>query len=365
MLAATIRASDAQVLAATGRSVAAGETAARAPFEFFPQLEHGPEGPIRSSLGLPVTCRDGSRLGLDLYRVPSAGPRPAVILIYGGAWRFGTRANMRPYALELAALGYTAIAVDYRHAPQHRYPTQVDDVRAALATIARNARAWDVDPGSVALLGESAGAELALLAAYEPGPLHARAVVAYYAPLDLAGGYRDPPRPDPADIRNILRTYLGGSPDRIPRAYAAASPRTYVRAGLPPTLLIGGTRDELVAIAFQHEMASALAAAGDPVASLEFPWSNHGFAALPYGLGGQLGRYYTERFLAETLNLPGAPHAIQKEKAAARSTGAAERTRDERPARRRAPRPPHGGAQHREAGVAEVRNRVNREGGER
>ena len=213
MLAATIRASDAQVLAATGRSVAAGETAARAPFEFFPQLERGPEGPIRSSLGLPVTCRDGSRLGLDLYRVPSAGPRPAVILIYGGAWRFGTRANMRPYALELAALGYTAIAVDYRHAPQHRYPTQVDDVRAALATIARNARAWDVDPGSVALLGESAGAELALLAAYEPGPLHARAVVAYYAPLDLAGGYRDPPRPDPADIRNILRTYLGGSPD--------------------------------------------------------------------------------------------------------------------------------------------------------
>lgn len=300
-LEATIRASDAQLRGATGRDAGAGETALPAPFEFVPSLERRSEGPIESSTGVPVTTRDGARLELDLYHAPSAGPRPAVILLYGGAWQFGTRANMRPFALELARLGYTAIAADYRHAPEHRYPTQIEDVRAALAAIARNAPAWDVDPERVALIGESAGAELALLAAYEPEPVRVRAVVAYYAPLDLAGGYRDPPRPDPAGVRNILRTYLGGTPEQIPRTYAAASPRSQVRPGLPPTLLIGGARDELVEIRFQREMASALAAAGDHVASLEFPWSNHGFAALPNGLGGQLGRYYTERFLAEIL----------------------------------------------------------------
>lgn len=256
---------------------------------------------IRFDLDLPVMTRDGTRLALDLYRPAAGGAHPTVIVIYGGAWLFGSRADSAEISRAFAALGYTAVAVDYRHAPQHRYPTEIDDVRDALSTVAKNAAKWEVDSARVAILGRSSGAELALLAAYDPGPLTIKAAIAYYSPIDLVQGYRIPPAPDPADVRRILRAYLGGPPEANPDGYVKASPIAHVHANLPPTLLIGGGRDELVRLAFQHEMRDALRVHGNRVASIELPWSNHAFDTIPSGIGGQIARYYTERFLAATL----------------------------------------------------------------
>jgi acetyl esterase/lipase len=255
---------------------------------------------------LPVVTRDGSRLALDLYRPTRAGRRPTLVVIYGGAWMFGGRADSEELARTFAARGFTVAAVEYRLAPAYRFPTQLEDIRAALAALARHAQAWGVDTQRVALLGRSAGAELALLAAYEPGPLAIRAVVGYYSPTDLVDGYLRPPRPDPANVRAILEAYLGGTPHDRPAAYRAASPLAHVRAGLPPTLLIGGVRDELVPIRFQRALRDALRADGVSVAAIELPWSNHAFDAIPRGLGGQIARSATERFLAAKLGA-GAP----------------------------------------------------------
>lgn len=258
-------------------------------------------GVVRSRLDLPVKTRDGQRLGLDVYGLPGRGPRPTLLIIYGGAWIFGSRADSAPIARAFAQLGFTTIALDYRHAPAYRFPTQIDDVLDAIATIAHNARNWDVDPRRVAILGRSAGAQLALLAAYEPEPLPIRAVVAYYAPTDLVAGYRIPPDPDPADVDRILRAYLGGPPEERMNAYVAASPINHVRPHLPPTLLIGGGRDELVRLGFGHELRDALRSHNNRVVALDLPWSNHAFDSISNGTGGQLARYYTERFLNATL----------------------------------------------------------------
>lgn len=257
--------------------------------------------PIRFRGDLPVRTRDGQRLGLDLYLPARGGPHSAVIIIYGGAWIFGSRAASAELADSLARLGYTAVAIDYRHAPTFQFPTQIQDVRDALATVAHHAAEWEIDPRRVAILGRSAGAELALLAAYDPGPLTIRAAIGYYAPVDLAGGYAFPPRPDPANVTRILRTYIGGPPWEFRNSYVAGSPIAHVRPGLPPTLLICGGRDALVRPVFQHKMRDALRLHGDRVASLDVPWSNHAFDSVANGTGGQLARYYTERFLAETL----------------------------------------------------------------
>ena len=263
----------------------------------FPQ-----HGPVRVDLGLPVITRDGTRLALDLYRPATlTGLHPALLTIYGGAWIFGSRADSAQIGKTFAPLGYTVVALDYRHAPQFRFPTQLDDIHDALATVARHAATWNIDPARVALFGRSAGAQLALLAAYAPEPLTVRAAIGYYAPTDLVAGYRDPPRPDPADIRRILRAYLGGTPQQQMSAYVAASPIAHVRAGLPPTLLIVGGRDALVRPSFQHELRDELRARGVRVAAIDLPWSNHVFDALPSGLGGQIARYETERFLAAFL----------------------------------------------------------------
>ena len=256
---------------------------------------------IRTLRERSVPLRDGRQLFLDVYAPALPGPHPAIVIVYGGAWIFGSRADSANIAQMYARDGYTAVAIDYRHAPAYRYPTQINDVRDAIAEIARHADAWQIDPAHVTLLGRSAGAQLALLAAYLPEPISIRAVVAYYAPTDLARGYRDPPNPDPADVDRILRAYTGGTPDERSDIYATASPVNHVRAALPPTLLIGGGRDELVRLLFAHELRSALRKHGNRVAALDLPWSNHAFDSIPNGTAGQLARFYTERFLSAVL----------------------------------------------------------------
>lgn len=274
------------------------------PFEAGVATAHTPiarDATIHVERNLPVRTRDGAMLALDVYRSTIAGPRPTVITIYGGAWLFGKRADNATIDTALAARGYTAISVDYRHAPKYRFPTEPNDIQDAIATIAKHARAWGVDVDRVAVFGRSAGAELALLAAYAPEPVHVRAAVAYYAPTDLIDGYRITPNPDPADVRRILLAYLGAPPEGRMEGYRAASPVTHVRAGLPPTYLIIGLRDALVRPEQQRELRDTLRAHGDAVAAIELPWSNHAFDTIPGGLGGSLAMQTTDRFLRATL----------------------------------------------------------------
>lgn len=267
---------------------------------------------------VPVRLRDGSSLALDVYRPRdaraasggashAAAGLPLIVAIYGGAWAFGSRAEIAPVARWYAARGYAVAVVDYRHAPRYRFPVQRDDVEDALRAIAANAGAWHVDARRVALFGRSAGAELALLAAERPQPLRVRAVVAYYSPIDLVGGWKDPPRPDPANVRGILETYVGGPPDAAHlAAYRAASPLDGARRGMPPALLIGGARDQLVLVAFQRAFAARLRALGVPVVALELPWANHAFDEVD-GLGAALAHDATLRFLDATLAEERAP----------------------------------------------------------
>jgi acetyl esterase/lipase len=248
-----------------------------------------------------ITTRDGARLALDVYRPDIPGPRPTIVTIYGGAWVFGSRKQLAAFDESLAKLGYTVVGIEYRHAPAYRFPTQLYDVEDALAAMATNAGEWGVDRTRVALLGKSAGAELALLAGYTKEPVDVRAAIGFYAPTDLVRGYTDPPVPDPANVRKILVTYVGGTPWQRPELYRDGSPIDLVRPGLPPTFLICGLRDSLVRIDFQRAMRDALRAHDDRVVAIELPWSNHVFDDVPSGLGASIATPALRRFLAATL----------------------------------------------------------------
>jgi acetyl esterase/lipase len=240
-------------------------------------------------------------LGILEYRPAGSGEWPAVVDIYGGAWQRGAPKDNAGFHRYLAARGYAVFAVDYRHAPAARFPAQIEDIRTALAMIYSKALQYHADPGRMALCGRSAGGQLALLAAYQPGPVPIRAVISFYGPTDLAAAYADLPSPDPMDVRSVLERYLGGPPSGVPEQYRAASPVSYVRAGLPPTLLIQGGRDHLVKAVFAHELYGKLTAAGSQAEVLELPWAEHAFDAMPFGIGGRLALRYIEQFLA--LNL--------------------------------------------------------------
>jgi acetyl esterase/lipase len=201
----------------------------------------------------------------------------------------------------MAARGYTIFAIDYRHAPRYRFPAQLDDVRAALDFIRQNAVKYEAQPDRIAILGRSAGGHLAMLAAYQPDALPVQAVVSYYGPFNLTQGYKDPPQPDPLNVRALLSAFLGGSPEQLPQQYIKASPASYVTRKLPPTLLIHGSRDHIVEVRFAQDMYQRLQAVGTSSILLEIPWAEHAFDAIFSGPSNQLALYYTERFLAWAL----------------------------------------------------------------
>lgn len=111
----------------------------------------GPDGPVP----------------LRLYR-PGPGPQARACLVYlhGGGWVLGNLDTHDVLCRQIVrAAGVTVIAVDYRLAPEHRFPAGLEDACAALVWIAREAAALDIDPGRIALGGDSAGGNLAAVMA--------------------------------------------------------------------------------------------------------------------------------------------------------------------------------------------------------
>ncbi len=246
--------------------------------------------------------RDGRPLELDLYRAsPRSANAPLVIMIHGGSWRGGVRGDLAPLNRYLAARGYAVAAISYRLAPEHPHPAASEDVAAAIAYLKSNAAEHGVDSSRIALIGRSAGGQLALLAGYSVVDPSIRGLVAFYAPSDQKYGYDNPSKPLVFDSRGILEGFLGGTPAAVPAAYASSSPINYVGAHTIPTLLIHGRRDELVFAAQSERLAAKLAAAGRPHFYLELPWGRHGCDFNFNGPCGQLSTFAVERFLGAVM----------------------------------------------------------------
>ena len=259
------------------------------------------EQPVRTATNVAFAAPDGVPLTLTVYRPPQFGKHPTIVVIYGGAWQHGSPDDDAPFSRYMAARGYTVVAIDYRHAPRYRFPAQLEDVQAALAYIQQNADALEVDLQRLALMGRSAGAHLAMLAAYQHSGIPIRAVVSYYGPVDLTKGYYDLPNPDPINSRAVLNAFLGGSPEQFPEQYRQASPYEYINQPLPPSLLVYGGRDHLVQAKFGRSLYDRLQATGTRAVWIELPWAEHAFDKVFNGVSNQLALYYTERFLAWTL----------------------------------------------------------------
>lgn len=258
-------------------------------------------GIIRYTPKIKFAAPNGVPLSMDIYRPANTGKNPTLVVMYGGGWQNGSPSNNPEFSRYMAARGYTVFAIAYRHAPRDRFPAQLDDVRSALSFIQQHSDEYDADPERIALLGRSAGGHLAMLAAYQPDALPIRAVVNYYGPFNLTKGYREPPNPDPLNVRAVLEAFLGGTPEQLPDQYAKASPITYVTRQLPATLLVHGSRDHIVEVRFARNMHKRLREANNTSVLLEIPWAEHSFDSIFQGPSNQLALYYTERFLAWAL----------------------------------------------------------------
>jgi acetyl esterase/lipase len=251
----------------------------------------------------------------DLYRPATAGPHPLVVVVHGGAWRGGDKGTAPHVSRALAAAGHAVLDVQYGLAPAHPFPEAVADVKCLLGRARERAAALGLDPARVAILGRSAGGQIALVAAYSAGdprlpPACAvddrpvSGVVALYAPSDLAAGYVRPVRPDVVSGPAALDAYLGGPPWTRAEAYRLATPQSWLERPLPEALLVHGAGDRLVHVGHSRDLAAALRSAGRPGRLLEIPYAEHGFDVRPGGVAEQLARGAVLDFLGRVLSRP-------------------------------------------------------------
>jgi acetyl esterase/lipase len=247
-------------------------------------------------------------LSADVFRGAGSGPRPFVVVVHGGSWRSGDKGEAPWISRTLAASGLTVVDVRYRLAPANRFPTAVGDVKCLLGRLRERAEAFGIDPRRAALLGRSAGGQIALVAAYSAGDPRVaptcetsdepvQAVVGLYAPTDLAWGYDNHARPDVVRGPESYRAYLGGTPAERPEAYRLGSPQSWADRPLPRTLLIHGTLDRLVRAEHSRRLARVLEAEGRSVQLLLIPLAEHAFDRRPGGVGEQLARATIVDFL--------------------------------------------------------------------
>lgn len=253
-----------------------------------------------------VKYRD-TTLTMDFYPSQAAGKRPCVIVIHGGSWAGGDSRQLPELNGYLAARGYNVASVNYRMAPKWQTPAPVEDIQAAITWCRDHAEELHIDTNSFVLLGRSAGAQIALLAAYTLHEPALKGVVDFYGPADMVWGYSVPSSRWIMDSKKVMEDYIGGTFAKVPGKFYACSPLEFVGKQSVPTLIIHGENDVLVSPEHSRRLDLKLAQNGIKHYWLKLPWATHGFDYNLNGPGGQLSTYAVEAFLQATVDLDPRP----------------------------------------------------------
>ncbi|GAB2987946.1 hypothetical protein GCM10027049_30220 [Mucilaginibacter puniceus] len=252
---------------------------------------------IKYSTKTYATYHDNTSLTLDYYPAQRPGNRPCVVLIHGGSWSSGDSQQLPELNNYLAKTGYNVASINYRMAPKYQSPAPLDDVRAALTYLRAHANELKIDTTNFVLLGRSAGAQIAMLAAYTLHDKAIKGVIDFYGPADMVWGYSKPANKLVMDSQGVMERYLGGTYKQVPQNYAASSPIEHVDKQSPPTLIIHGGNDVLVAYEHSNRLSKKLTENNIKHYWLKLPWATHGFDYNLNGPGGQLSTYAVTRFL--------------------------------------------------------------------
>ena len=212
---------------------------------------------------------NGKSLQIDFYRPKNKqGPLPLIVFIHGGSWKGGNRSDYLVYLVSFAQKGYMTATVSYRLLRDSIYPAAVEDVTDAVDWLFENGEIYNYNPDRIALVGGSAGGHLAMLAGYGwkdakrdslmTAGLNTerkiKALVNIYGPVDLTTEY--------ARKQQLVNDFLGHSYDKVPDLYVEASPVHYLKPGLPPTMILHGTSDNLVPVSQSDTLKKRLDALG-------------------------------------------------------------------------------------------------------
>lgn len=243
----------------------------------------GPAEPVQHIRDLRIPGPGGA-IPLRLYTPAGNGPFPVLVYFHGGGWVFGSVETHDSICRSLAnRAGCLVASVDYRLAPEHKFPAAVEDCYAATQWVSTQAATLQADPARMAVGGDSAGANLAAvvaLLARERGtpPLGYQVLIYpvtdYYVPgtasyQDYAEGYFA----TKADMIWCWQQYLTEEAEGV-HPYAAPL-RAADLSHLPPALVITAEYDPLRDEGEQY--ARRLQAAGVPTRLSRYEGTIHSF----------------------------------------------------------------------------------------
>jgi acetyl esterase/lipase len=228
-----------------------------------------PSAAVPFSLGtadLNLTYCSSQTLDLYIPRAAVTRPLPIAMYVHGGGMTAGGKSDLNPVFLDsLASAGYAVVSINYRLAPQFKFPAQIDDVKCAIRYLRANAPRYGLNGSEIFAFGTSVGGELVALAAltgshsafdvgpYETEPSNLTAVADMFGPANLtqpASGFTT------SGIQQVF-----GSNDH--RNLLLASPTHFVAPNSPPILIIQGVNDTKVLKSQSIELFHDLKAARD------------------------------------------------------------------------------------------------------
>ena len=215
---------------------------------------------------------------MDIYlpAARSTAETKSLILIHGGGWTSGSKADFFQYidSLKKRLPEYAIFNLNYRLVNGgNLFPTQEQDVKTAVDFIAAHAEDYGVNKDRFSLLGFSAGAHLALLQAYKYASPKINAVVDYFGPTDLVAMYQKPWHPL---VPLALQMITGTSPEANAAIFEQSSPAHFVSKQSPPTLILHGGKDVVVNVSQSKLLAERLKQLGVQHKLHIYPGEGHG-----------------------------------------------------------------------------------------
>ncbi len=240
-------------------------------------------------------------LKLDIYRPPASvtPKRMATIHFHGGGFTSGNKESLAERVKPFAALGYVAIAAQYRLAGQAGYPALVHDAKAAIRWVRANATKLGIDPARIAVVGYSAGGYHALFAAGTGDRPE----------LEGSGGNAGVSTKVAACLAyypatNVPASMLPAGSDAA--AQKAANATTYIAAGYPPVAIFHGMKDTTIPVESSKRLVQQFQDAQVPVEFHAFEGVPHVFDSNPEFavIAAQLADFFIDRHVINPRTYP-------------------------------------------------------------
>jgi acetyl esterase/lipase len=242
------------------------------------------------------------------YRPYDESPTPLILFIHGGSWISGDKAIMRRYQDQVVEAGYAYVSMNYRFIISGAtYLDMLDDIELTIQFLKDFSSNLNLDTTRMAIVGESAGAHLAMLYAYRNvSSIPIEFVMALVPPVDFTDpGYLTFGDPNvQLFIANGLMATSLMSPEDIvvdgyPDSWIDASPVTHVSKAIP-TLIGYAGQDELIPFSNMERFLAATLTTEAPIEAILFPNSGHSLSSDP----DKLTELLTTFFIYLQLYLP-------------------------------------------------------------